>query len=281
MLGISQASLSKLGSPGTPAQLPSGRARRQPLREMGADRRAAGLETERVVKAIGPLRGIHYRLPPRKRPGQKRRALAGLYAAGTTSVEEPIPSRDRETVMFAHKVRLNGRGIIRLLIGAKASREDRNSWHQFRSLFGCGAIGRDSDLLLKRRREPTRPESRGVRTCEPPSRSKALESSGEQRRRFEGAVPRLHAIHLAGTVIPRLIDEVPILCIAAAAAEGANEVRDAAELRVKEIDRIVACSANSANWALRRKVTPTESPSTVGPPFTRGISKAAPTTAWR
>ncbi len=51
---------------------------------------------------------------------------------------------------------------------------------------------------------------------------------------------QLHGVMVAGEMIPRLIDEVPALAVAAAFAHGATEIRDAAELRVKESDRIQA-----------------------------------------
>jgi 3-phosphoshikimate 1-carboxyvinyltransferase len=54
---------------------------------------------------------------------------------------------------------------------------------------------------------------------------------------------QLHGVEIGGAMIPRLIDEIPVLGVAAACAEGTTVIRDAAELRVKETDRIAAVAA--------------------------------------
>jgi 3-phosphoshikimate 1-carboxyvinyltransferase len=62
---------------------------------------------------------------------------------------------------------------------------------------------------------------------------------------------RLRGTEIGGAVIPRLIDEVPILAVAAALAEGPTEIRDAAELRVKESDRIRAIASELGRMGAR------------------------------
>jgi 3-phosphoshikimate 1-carboxyvinyltransferase len=54
----------------------------------------------------------------------------------------------------------------------------------------------------------------------------------------------LHGVTVDGALIPNLIDEIPVLAVAAACAEGRTEIRDAAELRVKETDRLAAMATN-------------------------------------
>jgi len=54
---------------------------------------------------------------------------------------------------------------------------------------------------------------------------------------------KLHAVRIQGEVVPRAIDEIPILCVAASYAKGRTVIQDAAELRVKESDRIAAMAA--------------------------------------
>ena len=61
----------------------------------------------------------------------------------------------------------------------------------------------------------------------------------------------LRGTEIGGALIPRLIDEVPILAVAAALAEGATEIRDAAELRVKESDRIRAIATELGKMGAR------------------------------
>jgi len=67
---------------------------------------------------------------------------------------------------------------------------------------------------------------------------------------------RLHGIEIGGDLVPRAIDEFPVLCVAAALAEGRTIVREAKELRVKETDRIAAMAANLRNAGV--DVTETE-----------------------
>ena len=66
------------------------------------------------------------------------------------------------------------------------------------------------------------------------------ESTGEPRARLRVRTSRLKGVSLGGDLIPRLIDEIPVLAVAAACAEGKTIIRDAAELRFKESDRIRA-----------------------------------------
>ena len=61
----------------------------------------------------------------------------------------------------------------------------------------------------------------------------------------------LHGVSVSGSVIPNIIDEIPILAVAAAVAEGRTEIRDAAELRVKETDRIAAMAENLRSFGVQ------------------------------
>ena len=61
----------------------------------------------------------------------------------------------------------------------------------------------------------------------------------------------LRAGHIGGSIIPRLVDEIPSLAVAALLAEGTTEVRDASELRVKETDRIAAIAAEFGRLGVR------------------------------
>jgi len=69
-------------------------------------------------------------------------------------------------------------------------------------------------------------------------RSRSYEPIGDIR--VNAPESGLHAVDVAGNLIPNLIDEIPILAVAAACAEGTTTIRDAAELRVKETDRLAA-----------------------------------------
>ncbi|HEX5034898.1 MAG TPA: 3-phosphoshikimate 1-carboxyvinyltransferase, partial [bacterium] len=75
--------------------------------------------------------------------------------------------------------------------------------------------------------------------------------AGEKTADLRVRSASLRATRIDGSTIPRLIDEIPILCIAAAAAKGKTEVRDAAELRVKETDRIAAMERELAKLGVQ------------------------------
>ena len=70
------------------------------------------------------------------------------------------------------------------------------------------------------------------------------ETEGEPRGRIEVRGSRLHATTIGGKEIPNVIDELPILAVAAALAQGRTVIKDAKELRVKETDRIAAVVKN-------------------------------------
>ncbi len=67
---------------------------------------------------------------------------------------------------------------------------------------------------------------------------------------------RLTGVNIGGEIIPRLIDEIPILCVAAALAEGVTVIKDAAELRVKETDRIHAMQTMLESWGVKAEEFP-------------------------
>jgi 3-phosphoshikimate 1-carboxyvinyltransferase len=70
------------------------------------------------------------------------------------------------------------------------------------------------------------------------------EESGEPVADIRVRTSRLKGIEISGEVVPRAIDEFPIICVAASLADGTTAIRDASELRVKETDRIAAMAAN-------------------------------------
>ncbi len=218
----------------------------EPLRAMGAT--CDGQDgARRAPLAIhgGPLRGIDHTLPVASAQVKSAVLLAGLQATGTTRVIEPGASRDHTERMLAAlgvPVRVNGLEIS-VIAG---------EWDGFdlsvpadpssAAFFAVGAaITPGSDLLLEDvALNPTRVgflavlrrmgasielHEREVRCGEP---------VGDIRVRYS----RLRATTIAGGEIPRVLDEIPALAIAAAFAEGVTEVRDAAELVVKESNRI-------------------------------------------
>ncbi|MGC8835298.1 MAG: 3-phosphoshikimate 1-carboxyvinyltransferase, partial [Armatimonadota bacterium] len=219
----------------------------EPLRMMGAEvwGRANGSLAPLAVRG-GGLKGIRYRSPVASAQVKSALLLAGLFAEGETVVEEPAKSRDHtERIMpvFGAELRVEG-NTVAVKGGAELLGRQLNVPGDFSSaayFIVAALLVPDSDLVI---------ENVGVN----PTRTGLLdvlqEMGGDVRIanvRDEAGEPvgdiavrtsQLRGVQIGGAVIPRLLDEVPILAVAAAYAEGETTVRDAQELRVKETDRL-------------------------------------------
>ncbi len=200
----------------------------------------------------GSLQGIAYQSPVSSAQIKSSIMLAGLYAAGETSVSEPSLSRDHSERMFqlfgASLVRgdkaVTVRGGVELTGQEVTVPGDISSAAFF---MVAALITPGSELLIK---------NVGVN----PSRTGIIdilqsmggdlqlldqrEVSGEPVADILVRSSRLKGISISGAVVPRAIDEFPAICVAAAVAEGITTIRDARELRVKETDRITAMADN-------------------------------------
>ena len=194
------------------------------------------------------LKPTHYHSPIASAQVKSCVLLAGLMVDGKTTVTEPALSRDHSERMLqafgatldidrdTHSVTLTGQPTLK---GQKVIVPGDISSAAF--WLVAGAIIPDSELLI---------ENVGVN----PTRTGILEAlemmSADITRENERLVAgepvadlrvkhsQLKACEIAGDLIPRLIDEIPILAVAAAFAEGTTIIKDAAELRVKESDRL-------------------------------------------
>ncbi|NJK60487.1 MAG: 3-phosphoshikimate 1-carboxyvinyltransferase [Oscillatoriales cyanobacterium SM2_1_8] len=221
----------------------------EPLRQMGA--RIWGREGGKLA----PLAVWGEKLQPRAYQSPVASAqvkscllLAGLMVDGETSVTEPFRSRDHSERMlaaFGAAVSVDGntaavRGPARLR-GQEAIVPGDISSAAF--WLVAGSIVPDSELTI---------ENVGVN----PTRTGVLdilremgadivlenprEAMGEPVADLRVRTAPLRGCDIGGEVIPRAIDELPVLAVAAACAQGRTTLRDAAELRVKESDRIAA-----------------------------------------
>ncbi len=222
----------------------------EPLRRMGAElEELRSSETERVIRISGrPLRGVRYELPVASAQVKSAILLAGLYASGQTEVVETIPSRDHTERLLQQKgaeLRVSGDSIKlspphHLQAGPLEIPGDISSAAFF--LVG-GAIAKDSRVKITRVGvNPTRIGILEVLVAMGAQLKVqgAGEAGGEPVADLEIESSSLGSTEIGGALIPRLIDEIPALMVAAAAAQGKTIVRDAAELRVKESDRIAA-----------------------------------------
>lgn len=224
----------------------------EPLCSMGAVIDGEG-GSENLPLTIegGKLKAIDYKSPRASAQVKSAVLLAGLYAEGITTVEEPFPSRNHTELMLERfgaviesanrKVVLRGRPKLR---GGQVLVPGDISAAAF--IMAAAAIIPDSEVHLKNIGiNPTR--SGIIEVLQNMGASLELKNS-----RYWGNEPiadilvrggsPLNGISISGDIIPRLIDEIPVIAVLAAVAEGKTVISDAAELRVKEADRITELS---------------------------------------
>ena len=237
----------------------------EPLSQMGASVSSVNGNGCAPLEIHGSsLRGIHYHTPVASAQVKSCILLAGMYGQNATSVTEPALSRDHtermlrfmgaslssdgRTVSIQPEPRLKGKKIR--IPG------DISSAAYF---IAAGLLVPNSEILLKNVGiNPTR--SGMLNVCRDMGADLTLlneDTSGpEPVADLLVKSSSLHGTVIEGDLIPALIDELPILAVLAAFAQGTTTIRDAAELKVKESDRIASVSEN-----LRRMgadVTPTE-----------------------
>ena len=220
-----------------------------PLRRMGA--RISGRHGGRLAPLAidgGGLRGIAYATPVASAQVKSALLLAGLFADGETAVREPMQSRDHtERMLGAFGAEVVRDGLTTRLRGPQELRgvplRVPGDLSSAAFLLVAAALVPDSELAVT-----------GVGLN--PTRTGVLDvlrmmGAGVAVRDLtdEGGEPvgtvvvkagRLRGVTIGGDLIPRAIDELPVLAVAAALAEGETVIRDAAELRVKESDRVDA-----------------------------------------
>src|SRR5512147_1106282 len=210
----------------------------EPLRQMGAgiDGRSGGRLAPLAIRGSRGIRAIEYQSPVASAQVKSALLLAGLYANGAASVSEPPKSRDHTERLFRFfgvTVKEEGNrvtvpGLQRLRApGPLAIPSDISSAAFF---MVAASIVPGSDLLIR---------NVGVN----PTRTGVIQVLTAMGADIGVRHHRLRAAEISGAVIPRAIDEIPVLCVAASYAEGTTVIRDAAELRVKESDRIATMAA--------------------------------------
>ncbi len=218
-----------------------------PLREMGAviaGRR--GGELAPLAIAGARLRGIAYSSPIASAQVKSSVLLSGLFAEGTTSVTEPALSRDHTERLFDYLgIPVTRNGLTVSLTGQRAfpAKDITVAGDLSAAAFFlvAASLVSESDVTIT-----------GVGVN--PTRTGVLEVLQEMGAHIELLNPRVQAgepvadlrvrsaplrgVTIGPARIPRTIDEFPILCVAAACAQGETIVSGAEELRVKESDRI-------------------------------------------
>jgi len=237
-----------------------------PLTQMGAriEGRQGGNLAPLAVRG-GRLKPLVFNSPVASAQVKSSVLLAGLFADGVTAVSEPHRSRDHTERMLRHfgaevevsgnTVRVNGRPCLK---GQRVVVPGDISSAAF--LMVAASIVPGSDITLA-----------GVGVN--PTRSGIIDVLLEMgagiellNQRKEGTEPvadikvyytgRLSGVTVGGEIIPRLIDEVPALAVAAATAEGETRIKDAAELKVKESNRITTIATTLSRFGADIKELP-------------------------
>jgi 3-phosphoshikimate 1-carboxyvinyltransferase len=223
-----------------------------PLRLMGAEiwGRNQGSLAPVAVSASEKLLPIEYSSPIPSAQVKSAVLLCGLFTEGQTTVSEPVLSRDHTERMLGwfgadvHRygdgrtVSIKGRPVLR---GGQLKIPGDISSAAFFIAAGCLLPG--SEILIANVGiNPTR--SGIIRTLKEMGADIALlnkrEECGEPVADLLVRQAPLHGVEISGRHLPSLIDEIPILAVAATQAKGTTVIRDAAELRLKETDRIKA-----------------------------------------
>lgn len=235
----------------------------QPLRQMGAELWGRQNATLAPLAVQGKtLRPFHYHSPIASAQVKSCLLLAGLMTEGATTVTEPAPSRDHSermlkafgadltvdpdtcSVTVTGPTTLKGQAVV-----VPGDISSAAFW------LVAGAIVPGADLTIENVGvNPTRTgvlealTLMGADITQENQRLVAGEPVADLHVRYAGSDdrPPLYACTLAGDLIPRLMDEIPVLAVAATAAKGTTIIQDAAELRVKESDRI-AVTAHQLN----------------------------------
>ena len=226
----------------------------KPLREMGATIAGRkGGELAPLAITGSRLRGLNYTSPVASAQIKSSLLLAGLYAEGTTRVSEPRKSRDHTERLFRYfgipvreensAVSIEGRPAVGWSGKPVIVPGDLSA----AAFFVVGAtLVPDSDVTIAAVGiNPTRTGILDV-LAEMGANIQILnrrEEAGEPVADLRVRPAGLRGIRIGSERIPQTIDEFPILCVAAALAEGETTITDAGELRVKESDRISTMAA--------------------------------------
>lgn len=210
------------------------------------------------------LHGVHYRSEVASAQVKSCILLAGLYADGETSVTEPALSRNHTELMlksFGAQIQSFGTKASILpakeLFGQKIEVPgDISSAAYF---IAAGLIVPGSEILI--RNVGINPTRDGIlRVCQSMGADITLlnkrENGGELSADILVRHSSLRPTTIEGEIIPSLIDELPVIAVMACFAEGTTVIKDAAELKVKESDRIKVMTENLSRMGA--KVTATE-----------------------
>lgn len=225
----------------------------EPLIQMGADITSILGNNCAPLKIVGaPLHGIHYTSQVASAQVKSCILLAGLYADGATSVTEPSVSRNHTELML----RGFGANVVCEDKTATISPDPDLFWQKIEVpgdissaayFIAAGLIVPGSEILVKNVGiNPTRDGL--IRVCQAMGADMTLlnkrKNGGEPVADILVRYSNLKSTTIEGEIIPTLIDELPMIAVMACFADGTTIIKDAAELKVKESDRIAVMVDN-------------------------------------
>jgi 3-phosphoshikimate 1-carboxyvinyltransferase len=236
----------------------------KPLRQMGAEILTTDGKPPVTVRPATSLTGIDYMLPVASAQVKSAILLAGLYAEGITAVTEPAPTRDHTERMLrgfgvqvhtdGPRIRLQGR---QRLDGARIDVPGDISSAAF--FLVAGSIAASGEYVI---------ENVGVN----PTRTGVIDilklmgaditvvprtaQGGEPVADLHVRRAQLRGIAVPESLVPLAIDELPVLFVAAAAASGETVFTGAAELRVKESDRLAVMADGLTRLGVPNQLAP-------------------------
>lgn len=236
-----------------------------PLSQMGAHIRSIKDNGCAPLEIGGaPLKAIHYDSPVASAQVKSCVLLAGLYADGITSITEPVVSRNHTELMLSgFGADIKSEGLTASIVGGPKlvgqKIEVPGDISSAAYFIVAGLICPNADLLIKN--VNTNPTRAGIiKVAQAMGGNIELLNerivSGEPVADIHVTTSELHGCEVSGDIIPTLIDEIPVIAVMATCATGTTVIKDAAELKVKESDRITTVTENLK--AMGCDITPTD-----------------------
>lgn len=236
----------------------------KPLSMMGAEIESVSGNGCAPLRINGkPLKAVHYESPVASAQVKSAVLLAGLYADGKTSVTEPALSRNHTELMLeSFGVQVLSEGTTASVMPPKemtatdiAVPGDISSAAFF---IAAGLVTPDSCITLKQ--VGINPTRNGIiKVCEAMGADLTMtnvkDDNGEPTADITVKTSRLKGTEISGELIPTLIDEIPVIALMAAFAEGQTVIKDAAELKVKESNRIDLTVDNLVKMGVNAEAT--------------------------
>lgn len=234
----------------------------KPLQQMGAVIYGRNNHQNAPLAVVGQnLKPIHYHSPIASAQVKSCILLAGLMTEGKTTVTEPALSRDHSERMlqaFGAKLAID-RNTNSVTIEGKAKLTGQKvivpgDISSAAFWLVAGAITPNSELTITN--VGINPTRTGILEALQMMNADITiinerEAAGEPVADLVVKTSKLKGCTIEGDIIPRLIDEIPILAVAACFAEGITRIKDAAELRVKESDRLAVMATELGKMGAR------------------------------